>query len=395
MNTKLPYLFQKNGAYFFRRRVPERFRARAGCHEWKHRLGPSARDDASLLMELRVLTDATDRAIAGLGRGSAPAQGFLQAAWEALYPECAAEAVPTLSQAAEVYARLRGLEALDKPEQMALDQFIAFMGDLRVDEIQRRKVRDWISWLGQERGQGSSTIKRRLCSVSAFCTAVIDQHELDIANPFSRHRVPAGAVGYREPFTRDQLALINTWLLTPWGDRTSGLIIRFLRATGARPLEIGGLAVADVRLDHELPHIFIRPNAFRGLKTPGSSRLLPLVSDAVTAAERAIERAEGEALFPSACHETGRLSARLNKAIRSTGVPKRRELTAYSFRHTVQEAMRLSGAPFDVQRAVLGHAKTTVTERYGARQVPLELMRKALDQGLKSITHGDVTASPR
>ena len=28
MNTKLPYLFQKNGAYFFRRRVPERFRAR-------------------------------------------------------------------------------------------------------------------------------------------------------------------------------------------------------------------------------------------------------------------------------------------------------------------------------------------------------------------------------
>lgn len=61
--------------------------------------------------------------------------------------------MPTLSQAAEVYARLRGLEALDKPEQMALDQFIAFLGDLRVDEIQRRKVRDWISWLGQSAGR--------------------------------------------------------------------------------------------------------------------------------------------------------------------------------------------------------------------------------------------------
>ncbi|WP_417480508.1 tyrosine-type recombinase/integrase [Maricaulis maris] len=380
MKTKLPYLFERNGSYFFRRRVPERFRARAGCHEWKHRLGPSARDDAALLMELRVLTDATDRAIATLGRGSAPALCFLQTAWDTLYPECAAEAVPTLSQAAEVYARLRGVDALEKPEQMALDQFIAFMGDLRVDEIQRRKVREWIGWLAEKRGQGSSTVKRRLCSVSAFCTAVIDQHELDLANPFSRHRVPTGVVGFREPFTRDQLALINAWLKTPWGDRTSGLIIRLLRATGARPLEIGGLVVADVRLDHELPHIFIRPNAFRGLKTPGSSRLLPLVEDAVIAAEQAISRADGEALFPPACHDTGRLSARLNKAIRSTGVPKRKELTAYSFRHTVQEAMRLSGAPFDVQRAVLGHAKTTVTERYGARQVPLELMRKALEQ---------------
>jgi integrase len=97
--------------------------------------------------------------------------------------------------------------------------------------------------------------------------------------------------------------------------------------------------------------------------------LLPLVDDAVVAAGCAVRRADGKALFPVGCHETGRLSARLNKALRSSGIPKRRELTVYSFRHTAQEAMRLSGAPFDVQQAILGHAKLTVTERYGARSV--------------------------
>lgn len=378
MKTKLPYLFERNGSYFFRRRVPDRFRARAGCREWKYRLGVSARDDAALVMELRVLSEASEAAIALMRRGQAPAHDFLQTAWDALYPELTEVVVPRLSEAATIYANARGLEGLDKPEQMALDQFIEFAGDLRVSEISRGKVRNWIAWLSEARGQGASTVKRRISSASAFCTSTIDRLELSQANPFARHRVAGNAAGYREPFSADQAALIDRWLRGRHGERTSGLILRLLRATGARPLEIGGLAVADVRIEAALPHIFIRPNEFRGLKTRGSNRLIPLVPDAVAAARLALVQAEGLSLFPASCHETGRLSARLNKAIRSTGIPKRKELTAYSFRHGVQEAMRLAGVSFDVQRAVLGHAKTTVTERYGARHVPLHLMQEAL-----------------
>jgi integrase len=379
MKTKLPYLFERNGSYFFRRRVPERFRDRAGCREWKFRLGPSTRDDAALMMELRTLAEATEVAIAQMRRGKAPADRILHDAWDGLYPELTAAAVPTLSQAADVYASTRGLLCLDKPEKMALDQFIEFAGNLRLSEISRAHVRKWIGWLMSERRQSSTTVKRRLSSASAFCTVAIDQLELDQNNPFARHRVPASDVGFREPFSAEQAAVIDRWLKSFRGGRTSGLILRLLRATGARPLEIGGLAAADVRLDAKLPHIFIRPNEFRGLKTPGSNRIIPLAPDAIAAADTALGQTEGPALFPCSCHETGRLSARLNKAIRSAGIPKRKELTAYSFRHSVQEAMRLAGVGFDVQRAVLGHAKTTVTERYGARHVPLPLILEALE----------------
>ena len=37
-----------------------------------------------------------------------------------------------------------------------------------------------------------------------------------------------------------------------------------MRNTGAGPGEIGGLAVADVSLDSEVPYIWIRKNALRG-----------------------------------------------------------------------------------------------------------------------------------
>ena len=58
-----------------------------------------------------------------------------------------------------------------------------------------------------------------------------------------------------------------------------------LKLTGARPLEIGGLDASDVLLDHKVPHIWIRSNAHRRVKTKGSERRIPLVGDALDAAK--------------------------------------------------------------------------------------------------------------
>lgn len=46
--------------------------------------------------------------------------------------------------------------------------------------------------------------------------------------------------------------------------------------TGARPSEIAGLATIDVFPNHEVPHIIIAPNKFRGLKNSKSRRMVPL-----------------------------------------------------------------------------------------------------------------------
>jgi integrase len=386
LSTKLPYLFETAGRFYFRRKVPDQFRARARCSEWKLALGQQSRDRASVILELRVLTDATTEALAGLKRGADPDPKLLQTAFRSLYPDKPLDQIPTISRASELYRVDRNLERLAKPEQMALNQFIAFAGDVALDEINRKTVRDWISWLAQTRSQSGATLKRRICSISAMCSTAIDHAELEIANPFTRQRLPKHDDGFREPFTAAHLKLIDRWLESSAGSRPSGLIIRLLRGTGARPLEIGGLAAEDILLTGEVAHILIRPNDYRGLKTVGSRRMIPLVGDALVAARLCLATVQAGALFPEPCHHTGSLSARINKAIRSTGVPKSNRLTAYSFRHTLQEAMRVSSVPFDVQQAVMGHAKRSMTERYGAQQVSLERIRSGLMSGLRHLS---------
>ena len=158
----------------------------------------------------------------------------------------------------------------------------------------------------------------------------------------------------------------------------TGRIIRVIRLTGARSLEIGGLDVSDIHLDGDIPTVSIRPNANRGLKTRSSQRVLLLVGDALTAARELRAQCDAGPLFPENCHATGKLSARLNKALRAAGVPASREYAAYSFRHMMEEALRLTDAPFDVQQAVLGHAPRTMTDRYGAKRVALGRIQTSL-----------------
>jgi integrase len=45
------------------------------------------------------------------------------------------------------------------------------------------------------------------------------------------------------------------------------LLFRILVNTGMRPVEAIGLELDDVMLDHEIPHVHVRKNATRGLKT--------------------------------------------------------------------------------------------------------------------------------
>lgn len=213
----------------------------------------------------------------------------------------------------------------------------------------------------------------------AIFAVAADETDFRGANPFRSVRIPdADNGGVRLPFERSHLVLINNWLEGRAGQRATGRIIRLLRLTGARPLEIGGLDATDLNLEGNIPTLRIRPNAYRGLKTRNSQRVIPLVSDALLAAQELKVSNPLGPLFPSSCHQTGTLSARLNKALRSAGVPASREYTAYSFRHSVEEALRLTDAPFEVQQAMMGHAPRSITDRYGAKRVALVRIRDAL-----------------
>jgi integrase len=378
MTQKIPYIFDRRGVAHFRRRVPHSLVTIAGCREWKLALGSAQSDPSRLALEIRALTIATDLEIDRLHSGHQPRPELLKSAISSLYPERAPNTFPSVTEAAEIYRKARRLSALAKPEHMAVRQWLAEIGDQQLDKISRSQVRRWVEHLTDDRNQSGSTVRRRVGSMSAIIGVATDRLDLVLVNPFTRLRISQASSGYREPFTQAHLLQISDWLHSGAEARHSGRIIRLLRLTGARPLEIGGLGSADIELDAQIPHLRIRPNEFRGTKTVASRRLIPLVGDAIDAALEAKSAAGGANLFPATCHQTGSLSARLNKAIRSSGIPKSNRLTAYSFRHTVQENLRVMGVPFDVQQAILGHAKLSMTERYGAKHVSLGRMQEAL-----------------
>jgi|TARA_B100001059_G_scaffold204818_1_gene214335 site-specific recombinase XerD len=59
--------------------------------------------------------------------------------------------------------------------------------------------------------------------------------------------------------------------------------------------ETAGLHVSDIHLDHEFPHVEVRPNKARMLKTSNRKRIIPLVSDSLWAAQQVIENQKATA----------------------------------------------------------------------------------------------------
>ena len=50
-----------------------------------------------------------------------------------------------------------------------------------------------------------------------------------------------------------------------------------------RPVEAIGMLPGDIIFDHDVPHVHIRKNAIRGLKTDHSERLVPLLGASLSA----------------------------------------------------------------------------------------------------------------
>ncbi len=61
-------------------------------------------------------------------------------------------------------------------------------------------------------------------------------------------------------------------------------MIALISDTGIRMAEAVGIMAEDVVLDNKTPHIIIRPNAKRRLKTKQSERTIPLVGSSLWAA---------------------------------------------------------------------------------------------------------------
>lgn len=108
--------------------------------------------------------------------------------------------------------------------------------------------------------------------------------------------------------------------------------------------EVAGLSTEDIVLDAETPHILVRPNAIRDLKTASSNRSVPLTGDGLTAAMEALGGVgSGEPVFTRYARDRGAdaASAALMKAVRAETKDKR--LTVHGLRHRIRQTERCRG----------------------------------------------------
>ena len=174
----------------------------------------------------------------------------------------------------------------------ALSNFREAVGDLAMYEVERRHAmafRSW--WLKRIKAKGLKphTGNKDINALRRMITTNFDIDAVQKPNPLARVRLKDEAQVPRMPMTAEQIkAMVVPGALGNLAPEFA-LLLRLLVNTGMRPVEAIGLEMADVILDHAIPHVHIRKNAVRGLKTNHSERLLPLLGVSLNAARELID----------------------------------------------------------------------------------------------------------
>jgi integrase len=223
-----------------------------------------------------------------------------------------------------------------------------------------------------------NSVKRLMGHTATALNFCIKEDDLNTRNPFQGVIIKdAGATrADRLPLSKEDIYELNQSFEAP--DDIAALWTT-LRDTGARLSEIVYLAVGDVDLQNK--SVAIRPNAFRdSLKTASSERTIPL-SDKALNVLQVLRQGKGDddAIFTRYARPRGADSASQMLMKRLRKVVKDPKKSIHSLRHAQADALRNSGCPDELQRAIQGHSDSSVASRYGSGYT-LEVMREAMEK---------------
>lgn len=250
------------------------------------------------------------------------------------------------------------------------------------------------------------TVNRYLSSLSAFLSWAENNGYLD-RNPVDGLMLKKEDKAPTLPFNTDQLQTLFT---SPWFSGCKGeewrnmakpgpVLIRdhrfwlplIMLFSGARPGEIGQLAVSDVRKEHGhwIMHITTEGEktvAGKSVKTAGSMRVVPVHPELIRLGfigyhEKRVKEG-GAALFPRATrNERGQLAADMSREfgryLERIGLKQGRGLSLYSFRHGAADALRRAGYLDQEFGFILGHTEASMTGRYGI--MPQGMLQKRVE----------------
>lgn len=248
-----------------------------------------------------------------------------------------------------------------KPKRRAVANFINQFGDLPMDRITRTHAREFHSWWTDriKPKDGSKPLSADSANRDIGNLRNLYQefwaYEGDETreNPFRNLRFKE--VVYKEipPFSTEW---VRTKVLVPGVldgiNSEAVLIIYAMIETGCRPSEIANLLPENIFIDHEVPHIQIRPRKDRKLKTLSSARDIPLVGVSLEALKRAPKG------FPHFQNRENLLSASLMKAFRSRDLFETENHRIYSFRHSFEKRMLEAQIDYGLRCILMGHSNT-------------------------------------
>ncbi len=252
----------------------------------------------------------------------------------------------------------------ENPRKRAVTNFIQAIGLKNVEVIKRQdilKFRQW--WIDriQEHDLSANSANKDFGFIKQILNHVNNSYQfsMSVHDLFIGIRLKEKEKTPRYPLPND---FISEKLL---GQALDGLndearlFIYAMIETGARISELVGLddQNGDVVLDHPVPHIKIRPNEIRTLKTPQSERDIPLVGVSLYA----FQQLNGG--FDRYLGRRDLLSNTINKYFRTNNILPSENHSLYSLRHSFEDRLTAVEPPEKVQAILMGHKY--VRERYG------------------------------
>lgn len=251
-------------------------------------------------------------------------------------------------------------------------------GDRDIRKLRRPDVNGFVQHL-LSKDMSTSTVQRYLTPLKAAFGRAIRENELKIENVFARVEIPKMGLDKvdREVFSLDQYRALDTALALHAPDTLRSILL-VVSDTGARLAEIVGLAKGDLKLTAVIPHIALKPHPWRPLKTPGSTRKIPLTDRARDSLRAAMERsADPVHVYPHYSTSEGTSADSASKAlvkwVRTREGLKDTKLGNHSLRHGMKDLLRSIQCPSEAADQIIGHATPGMGANYG-EGYPLDLL---------------------
>ena len=358
------YLWVKGQTYYFNRRVPKDIQAHYKASRIVICLKTSRKDQA--IRAARSIAQRLEDYWMSLRLANLdiPAFHLLRSEPQKL----SQSSCMTLSEALELYLRLKGVnkgKVFRRGAERNIQSVVGVLSDRPLDEYSSSDAAAYRDYL-LKKGLTTNSVKRNFATIRSVINLAIQEHGLECRNAFSKVYLPdLDDAKKRKPIPIENIKEIQRECMSI--DDEARWLVALISDTGMRLSEAAGLHVDDIKLDCEIPHIDLKPHAWRGLKTRGSQRQIPLVGASLWAAKRVkANNTASPYAFPRYTSAEGTkansASAAINKWLRPR-VPE--GCVIHSFRHSLRDRLRAVQCPSDMIDQIGGWSTAGVGQSYG------------------------------